>query len=83
LRREKIEQDKVECKNLMRLLENVECQIERIGNDSTKESEMKYLARLIFAGKIIEKSGLLYTFNEQSLYEFLTANKNKLQKPLE
>ena len=64
-------------------MENVECQIERIWNDSTKESEMKHLARLIFAGKIIEKSGLLYTFNEQSLYEFLTANKNKLQKPLE
>ena len=67
----------------MRSLENVECQIEQIGNDSTKEIEMKHLARLIFAGKIIEKSGLLYTFNEQSLYEFLTANKNKLQKPLE
>ena len=64
-------------------MENVECQIERIWNDSTKESEMKHLARLIFAGKIIEKSGLLYTFNEQSLYEFLTANKNKLQKPPE
>ena len=67
----------------MSSLENVECQIERIGNDSKKEREMKHLARLIFAGKIIEKSGLLYTFNEQSLYEFLTANRNKLQKPPE
>ena len=30
--------------------------------------------------KLIEKSGLLYSFNEQSLCEFLTANKSKLEK---
>ena len=81
MRKEQIERDKLECKNLMESLEKVERQIEHISSDFASEREMRHLARLIYAGKIIEKSGLLYTFNEQSLYEFLTANKNELQKP--
>ena len=44
---------------------------------------MKHLARLIYAGQVVEKVGLLYSFNEQALYEILTANKSKLEKPPE
>lgn len=44
---------------------------------------MKHLARLIYAGQVVEKVGLLYSFNEQALCEILTANKSKLEKPLE
>lgn len=44
---------------------------------------MKHLARLIYAGQVVEKVGLLYSFNEQALYEILTANKNNLEKPPE
>lgn len=31
----------------------------------------------------LEKVSLLYSFNEQALCEILTANKSKLEKPLE
>lgn len=44
---------------------------------------MKHLARLIYAGQVLEKVGLLYSFNEQALSEILTANKSKLAKPPE
>lgn len=62
-------------------LENVERQIEILKGDSNDEKEMRHLARLLYAGKIIEKVGLLYSFNEQTLCQFLAANKTKLQKP--
>ena len=80
LRKDKTEQIKSECKNLAEKLKIVERQIGQLERESEKENQMRHLARLIFAGKIIEKSGLLYSFNEQSLCEFLTANKSKLEK---
>ncbi len=83
MRKEKAEQLRAECKNLMKSLEKVERQIDDIGGEIENENEMKHLARLIYAGKIIEQSGLLYSFNEQSLLEMLTVNKSKLEKPLE
>lgn len=64
-------------------LENVEKQIAILKGDSNDEKEMRHLARLLYAGKIIEKVGLLYSFNEQTLCQFLAANKTKLQKPPE
>lgn len=83
LRREKSEQLKSELKNLSADFEKIENQMAALENESESEKEMRRLARLIFAGKILEKSGLLYTFNEQTLFEFLTANKNNLEKPPE
>ena len=83
MRKEKAEQLRTECKNLMKSLEKVERQIKDIGGEIENENEMRHLARLIYAGKIIEKSGLLYKFNEQSLFKILTVNKNKLEKPPE
>ena len=67
--------------NLGTSLENVEKRIKALGEESDDEKELRYLARLLYAGKIIEKVGLLYSFNEQSLSQFLSENKSKLQKP--
>ncbi|MBO4405606.1 MAG: hypothetical protein J5821_02645 [Alphaproteobacteria bacterium] len=64
-------------------LENVEKRIKALGEESDDEKELRYLARLLYAGKIIEKVGLLYSFNELSLTQFLSENKSKLQKPPE
>ena len=83
MRREKSERLKAELKNLSSEFEKIETQMAKLENESESEKEMRRLARLIFAGKILEKSGLLYTFNEQTLFEFLTANKNNLEKPPE
>lgn len=81
MREEKFKRLKLECKVLMEKLENLERQLEKIGVDMEGEKEMRRLARLIYAGQMLEKVGLLYTNNEQSLCEILAANKNKLQKP--
>ena len=69
--------------NLGTSLENVEKRIKALGEESDDEKELHYLARLLYAGKIIEKVGLLYSFNELSLTQFLSENKSKLQKPPE
>ena len=61
--------------------EKIETQMANLKNESEAEKEIWHLARLIYAGKIVEKVGLLYTFNDQTLFEFLTANKNCLEKP--
>lgn len=81
MRKEKSEKLKAALKNLSSEFEKIENQIGALEKESESEKEMRHLARLIFAGKILEKSGLLYTFNEQTLFEFLTANKNYLEKP--
>ena len=83
MRKEKSDKLKSKFKNLSTDLEKIEIQMANLKNESESEKEMWRLARLIYAGKILEKSGLLYTFNEQSLLEFLTANKNKIEKPPE
>ena len=81
MRKEKSEKLKAELKNLSAKFEKIENQIGALEKESDSEKEMWHLARLIYAGKILEKSGLLYTFDEQTLFKFLTANKNKLEKP--
>lgn len=64
-------------------LEEVEKKIAKLGDDFEHEKELRYLARLIYAGQIVEKVGLLYSFNEQALCQFLMANKSALEKPSE
>lgn len=64
-------------------LEEVEKKIAKLGDDSEHEKELRYLARLIYAGQIVEKVGLLYSFNEQALCQFLMSNKSALEKPPE
>ena len=67
---------------LIRLLEKVEQEIGELGGDLDREKQLRHLARLIYAGQLVEKVGLLYSFNEQSFCQFLSANKKALQKPL-
>ena len=83
MRKEKSERLKAALKNMSADFEKIKTQMANLKNESESEKEMRRLARLIYAGKILEKSGLLYTFNEQTLFEFLTANKNKIEKPSE
>ena len=83
MRKRRLEFLKSQSDNLGTSLENVEKRIKALGEDSDDEKELRYLARLLYAGKIIEKVGLLYSFNEQSLSQFLSENKSKLQKPPE
>ena len=81
MRKRRLEFLKSQSDNLGTSLENVEKRIKALGEDSDDEKELRYLARLLYAGKIIDKVGLLYSFNEQSLSQFLSENKSKLQKP--
>ena len=83
MRNKRLELLKSQSDNLGTSLENVEERIKDLKEESENEKELRYLARLLYAGKIIEKVGLLYSFNEQSLNQFLLENKSKLQKPPE
>lgn len=53
---------------------------ERIKRLEAASDELRHLARLIYVGQLVERVGLLYSFNEQSLCQFLSANKKVLQK---
>lgn len=66
---------------LIRSLEKVEQEIDELGGDLDRDKQLKHLARLIYAGQLVEQVGLLYSFNEQSFCQFLAANKAALQKP--
>lgn len=83
MRQDKLKHLRDEAKLICSELENVEHNIAAIYAESDKENELKHLARLIYAGKIVEKAGLLYSFNEQALCLFLATNKSKLEKPPE
>lgn len=83
MRQENLKRLKNEAKILNSELENVEQTIEALNADSEREKDLKHLARLIYAGKVVEKAGLLYSFNSQALCQFLATNKITLQKPLE
>ena len=80
MREERITLLKSECDRLRIMVENLEADISDSEIERQKEKEMKYLARLIYAGKILEKLELLYSFNLQSLFETLTTNKDEIPK---
>ena len=80
MREERITLLKSECDRLRIMVENLEADISDSEIERQKEKEMKYLARLIYAGKILEKSEWLYSFNLQSLFGTLTTNKDEIQK---
>ena len=79
MRKEKSEKLKAELKNLSAEFAKIKTQMTDLKSESESEKEIWRLARLIYAGKIVEKSGLLYSFNEQTLFDFLTANKKILE----
>lgn len=66
---------------LIRSLEKVEQEIDELEGDLDRDKQLKHLARLIYAGHLVEQVGLLYSLNEQSFCQFLAANKEALQKP--
>ena len=83
MRHEKIKRLRDEAKIIRYDLEHLERNIASLNADSQRENELQHLARLIYAGKIVEKAGLLYSFNEHSLILFLAQNKTALKKPPE
>lgn len=82
MREEKVAKLKLECDKLRKEVEKLEAEISDSETERQEEKEMRYLTRLIYAGKILEKVGLLYSFNEPSLCEILAANKDKIQKAI-
>ena len=83
MRHDKLKQLKDKANLIHSELQILERNIAAINSDSEREKELKLLALLLFAGKIIEKARLLYSFNEQTLLLFLADNKHKLQTPHE
>ena len=51
---------------LIQSLKKVEQEIGEFGGDLDREKQLRHLARLIYAGQLVEQVGLLYSFNEQS-----------------
>ena len=63
---------------LIQSLEKVEQEIDNLEGDLEREKQMKHLARLIYEGQLIEQGRLMYSFNNQSYCQILTATKRKL-----
>ena len=82
MRQNQIEILRANSNRLIPSLEQIERQIQALEDDSNTDKELRHLARLLYIGQLVEKAGLLYSLNEQALYQFLTDNKNSLQKPL-
>ena len=55
--------------------------MQALEDEATSDKELRHLARLLYVGLLVERSGLLYSLNEQSFCQFLTDNKNTLKKP--
>ena len=79
MRHDKIKRLRDDAELIRSELEQLERNIAFLNDDYERENELRHLARLIYAGKIVEKAGLLYSFNEQTLCQFLAQNKTALQ----
>ena len=82
MRQNQIEILRANSNRLLPSLEQIERQIQALDDDSNFDKELRHLARLLYVGQLVEHVGLLYSLNEQSFCQFLTNNKNALQKPL-
>ena len=81
LRQEQRKRLKADSDHFIQKLEDLKKQMELLDGEFALDSEVRRLARLLYAGQLVERVGLLYSFNEQAFCEFLTANKEALQKP--
>jgi len=81
LRKNQLEKLRASSSDLIPSLEQIERQIQALENDSNTDKELRHLARLLYAGQLVEKAGLLYSLNEQTFCHFLSDNKHVLQKP--
>ena len=82
MRQNQIEILQANSNRLIPSLEQIERQLQALEDDSNTDKELRHLARLLYIGQLVEKAGLLYSLNEQAFYQFITDNKNSLQKPL-
>ena len=81
MRQNQIKKLRSDSKHLLPSLEQIEQQIQALNDDSNFDKELRHLARLLYVGQLVEQVGLLYSLNEQTFCQFLTENKNTLQKP--
>jgi len=68
---------------LLPSLELIEQQIQALEDDYNTDKDLRHLARLLYAGQLVERAGLLYSLNEQTFCHFLANNKRSLQKPFD
>ena len=55
--------------------------MQALDDETTADKELRHLARLLYVGQFVEQADLLYPLNEQAFCQFLSDNKNTLQKP--
>ena len=82
MRKNQIEKLRSDSKNLLPSFEQLERQIKAFEDDFNTDKELRHLARLLYAGQLVEQAGLLYSLNEQAFCQFLADNEHSLQKPL-
>ena len=80
MREKEITQKKAELRGVVDSLTEVKVAKRKKEEELEKDSEMKKISRLLYAGEIIERAGLLYTFNEENLYKVLMENRNEITK---
>ena len=82
MRHSQIENLRAYSSNLIPSLEPLEMQMQLLNALSDSDKQLRHLARLLYAGQLVERAGLLYSLNEQIFCYFLSDNKHALQKPL-
>ncbi len=82
MRQKQIETLRTNSKLFLPSLEQLKRQIHALDDDSNADKQLRHLARLLYAGQLVERAGLLYSLNEQTFCHFLFDNKHILQKPL-
>ena len=82
MRKNQLEKLRSDSNHLLPSLEIIEHQIQALDDDSNTDKELRHSARLLYAGQLVERAGLLYSLNKQAFCHFLSDNKHALQKPL-
>ena len=79
MRQDKLKKLRETSFELIPALEQLEHQIQLLNDISDSDRELWHLARLLYVGQLVERSGLLYSLNEPAFCQFLDDNKNALQ----
>ena len=82
MRQNQFEKLRSDSRRLLPSLEQIERQIQALEDDSNTDKELRHVARLLHAGQLVERAGLLYSLNEHDFCHFLSDNKHSLQMPL-
>ena len=81
MRKTQVEKLRADSKFLFSSIEQLEKKMQTLDDEAKADKELRRLARLIYVGQLVEQAGLLYSLNEHAFCQFLTENKNTLQKP--